>query len=79
MLHFVTLRSNYPELRMWGAQAGKITFVITKDEEEPEFEACVKTVGREGAHSLGPFLTFDGAKIACENFLKEWANNDGRV
>jgi hypothetical protein len=71
MLAFVTLRSNYPELRMWGAQVDKLTFVITKDEEEFEFEACVKTVGREGNHSLGAFHSFDAAKFACETFLSK--------
>jgi len=69
-MQFVTLRSNYPELRMWGAQVDKLTFVITKDEEEPEFEASVRTVGREGGQSIGSFETFEGAKIACENFLR---------
>jgi hypothetical protein len=70
MLTFVTLRSNYPELRMWGAQIDKLTFVITKDEEEFEFEACVKTVGVAGGRDLGSFQSFEGAKIACENFLR---------
>jgi hypothetical protein len=74
MLNFVTLRSDYPELKMWGAQAGKMTFIITKDEEESEFNACAKIVGKDGGQSVGAFATFDGAKIACEHFLKEWAN-----
>ena len=33
---------------MWGASAGKWTFVITKDEEEFEFNVSVRTVGVPG-------------------------------
>lgn len=70
MLTFVTLRSDYPELRMWGASAGKVTFVITKDEEEFEFNVSVRTVGVPGGgRDLGACETFDGAKIACQNYL----------
>jgi|SoimicMinimDraft_17_1059745.scaffolds.fasta_scaffold317150_1 hypothetical protein len=77
MLNFVTLRSDYPELKMWGAQAGKVTFVVTKDEEESEFNACAKTVGVEGGKSIGEFPTFESAKLACEHYLR--GLTDGRV
>lgn len=72
-MEFRTMPRVYPEMAMWGAEAGLWTFVISRDGDDP-YLASVKNAGQKPfqgqRHDLGSFDTFSAAAEECERWLK---------
>jgi hypothetical protein len=73
LMTFESVVSVIPNMRLWGADRGLYTYIISFDDNDPHgFVASAKLAGSlpfQGTrHDLGTFETFTEAKAACEKF-----------
>ena len=76
-MNFKPMRGVYPDMAMWGAEAGAYTFIISNDKRlgpDALFYVSAKFAGSkpfEGQRfDIGGFKTFFMARQACEEWHK---------
>jgi hypothetical protein len=72
-MKFEPLPTVVPNMRLWGAARGSLTFVISIDDKyDGRIRASVKVRGAKpfdtGRHDLGIFESFTAAEQACREF-----------